>query len=111
MAVCPMQAFAANGVTTVEPKVGDMMDPNLHEALFDIPNPNQDPGTIAVVTKVLCPVQFSNEPQTQCSISCQTSLAKDHHCFLRHVLNVLQKGYMLNGRVIRPAEVGTVRKA
>ena len=47
-----MQAFEANGVTKVEPKVGEMMDPNLHEAMFDIPNPNQDPGTIAVVTKV-----------------------------------------------------------
>ena len=28
------------------------MDPNLHEALFDVPNPSQEPGTIAVVTKV-----------------------------------------------------------
>lgn len=47
------QAFESNGVTKVEPKVGDTLDPNLHEALFDIPNPNQEPGTIGVVTKVL----------------------------------------------------------
>ena len=48
-----MQAFQANGVTKVEPKVGDRMDPNLHEALFDIPDPNQEPGTIGVITKVV----------------------------------------------------------
>lgn len=59
-----MQAFEANGVTKVEPKVGEMMDPNLHEAMFDIPNPNQDPGTIAVVTKV--PISPTCEPQTLC---------------------------------------------
>jgi hypothetical protein len=65
LSACPAcaQAFESNGVTKVEPKVGDSLDPNLHEALFDMPVPNQEPGTIGVVTKVLAsPLLLAKAP-------------------------------------------------
>ncbi|CAK0780663.1 hypothetical protein CVIRNUC_005131 [Coccomyxa viridis] len=64
------KALNANGVQKLTAEVGQKLDPNQHEAMFDIPNPDAEPGTIAVIVK---------------------------------------PGYTLNGRVIRPVEVGTVR--
>ncbi len=47
-----MQVLSANGVSKVTAEVGQQMDPNLHEAMFDIPNPDAEPGSIAIIVKV-----------------------------------------------------------
>ncbi|PNH01718.1 GrpE, mitochondrial [Tetrabaena socialis] len=64
-----MKVLKQNGVERYDP-AGQPFDPNLHNALFDVPDPSKDNNIIAMVTK---------------------------------------KGYKLNDRVIRPAEVGVVR--
>ncbi|CAL8468666.1 g8206 [Coccomyxa elongata] len=61
----------ANGVEKIDPTLGEKLDPNKHEAVYQVSDPTKEPGTIAAV---------------------------------------LKKGYSLNGRVLRPAEVGAVRK-
>jgi len=43
--------FAKEGVTRYDP-AGDAFDPNLHNALFEVPDATKDPGTVAVVIKV-----------------------------------------------------------
>ncbi|GIL90607.1 hypothetical protein Vretifemale_18393 [Volvox reticuliferus] len=58
-----------HGVERYDP-TGQTFDPNLHNALFDVPDSSKENNTIGIVTK---------------------------------------KGYKLNDRVIRPAEVGIVR--
>ena len=42
----------------------EKFDPNLHNALFEIPDPGQKPGTIAVVTKV----SHSSQLRCKCCI-------------------------------------------
>lgn len=32
--------------------MGQKFDPNMHEALFEMPDPSKEPGTVAVVQKV-----------------------------------------------------------
>jgi molecular chaperone GrpE len=49
--------------------LGEKFDPNMHSALFEMPDPSKEPGTVGAVTK---------------------------------------NGYMLNGRVMRAADVGVV---
>lgn len=66
-----LKAFAKNGLIRYG-EVGEPFDPNLHDALFEYPDPNQEVGTIGQVMKA---------------------------------------GFKLNERVIRPAEVGVVKKA
>ncbi len=63
------KAFAKNGLKKFGAK-GEKFDPNLHEALFEYPDPEGEPGNIGQVMKV---------------------------------------GFMLNERVVRPAEVGVVK--
>lgn len=63
------KAFAKNGLKKFG-AVGEKFDPNLHEALFEYPDPNGEAGSIGQVMKV---------------------------------------GFMLNERVVRPAEVGVVK--
>lgn len=65
------KAFAKNGLTKFGAP-GEKFDPNVHEALFEYPDPAGEPGNIGQVMKV---------------------------------------GFMLNKRVIRPAEVGVVKSA
>lgn len=65
------KAFAKNGLKKFGAP-GEKFDPNLHEALFEYPDPAGEPGNIGQVMKV---------------------------------------GFMLNKRVIRPAEVGVVKSA
>ena len=48
-----MQVFKQNGLERYRP-LKQKFDPNLHSALFEIPDPLQKPGTVAVVTKVSC---------------------------------------------------------
>lgn len=63
------KAFAKNGLEKFG-LPGEKFNPNLHEALFEYPDPNGVPGNIG---------------------------------------QVMKKGFMLNSRVLRPAEVGVVK--
>jgi len=65
------KAFAKNGLKKFGEK-GDKFDPNIHEALFEYPDPEGVPGNVGQVMKA---------------------------------------GFMLNERVVRPAEVGVVKAA
>lgn len=65
-----VKAFESHGLVKFG-AVGERFDPNLHEALFEYPDPAQTPGTVGQVMKA---------------------------------------GYLLNKRVLRPAEVGVVKK-
>ena len=64
------KAFEQNGLVKYAAR-GDKFDPNLHDALFEVPDPELEVGTLG---------------------------------------QVLKAGYTLKSRVIRPAQVGTVRK-
>ncbi|PSC75280.1 grpE-like protein, mitochondrial-like [Micractinium conductrix] len=64
-----MKVFAKEGVTRYDP-VNQPFDPNLHNALFEVPDATKEPSTVAVVVK---------------------------------------RGYMLNDRVVRAADVGVTR--
>lgn len=64
------KAFTMNGLVKFG-EVGTPFDPNEHEALYEYPDPDKEPGTIGQVMKA---------------------------------------GFMLNQRVLRPAEVGVVKK-
>lgn len=65
------QAFEKNGVKKINPLKGDKFDPNLHQAVMEVPADDVAGGT---------------------------------------VVNVMQTGYELFGRVIRPAMVATAAK-
>ena len=65
-----LKAFESNGLKKFG-VVGELFDPNKHEALYEYPDPEKTPGTVGQVIKV---------------------------------------GYLLNDRVLRPAEVGVVKK-
>ncbi|MDC7676671.1 nucleotide exchange factor GrpE [Asticcacaulis machinosus] len=65
------QAFEKNGVKKVNPLRGDKFDPNLHQAVMEVPADDVAGGT---------------------------------------VVNVMQTGYELFGRIIRPAMVATAAK-
>lgn len=45
-----MKILAKEGVTRYDP-LGDAFDPNLHMALFQVPDATKEPGTVAVVVK------------------------------------------------------------
>ncbi|KAL7427663.1 hypothetical protein ACHAXM_000943 [Skeletonema potamos] len=63
------KAFAKNGLQKFG-LPGEKFDPNIHEALFEYPDPNGEAGSIG---------------------------------------QVMKKGFMLNSRVLRPAEVGVIK--
>jgi molecular chaperone GrpE len=65
------KAFAMNGLVKYG-AVGEVFDPNLHEALYEYPDPTKEAGTIGLVVK---------------------------------------PGFTLKERVMRPAEVGIIKKA
>jgi len=46
-----LKVFGKHGLTRVDPAAGDKFDPNLHEALFQLPAPEQEDNTVAVVTQ------------------------------------------------------------
>jgi len=46
-----LKVFGKHGLTRVDPAAGDKFDPNLHEALFQLPAPDQEDNTVAVVTQ------------------------------------------------------------
>jgi molecular chaperone GrpE len=64
-----LSRLARHGVKKVEP-LGQKFDPNLHEALFEIPDPNAPAGTVS---------------------------------------QVVETGYQIGDRVLRPAKVGVAR--
>jgi len=66
-----VKALESHGVTKYA-TVGQVFDPNLHDALFEYPDPKGEPGTLG---------------------------------------QIMKKGYMLHDRVLRPAEVGVIKKA
>lgn len=47
----PWQVMEKEGVTRYDP-LGDKFDPNLHNALFEVPDATKEVGTVAVVIKV-----------------------------------------------------------
>ncbi|MHA1525346.1 MAG: nucleotide exchange factor GrpE [Alphaproteobacteria bacterium] len=64
-----MQIFERHGLKRFDP-TGDRFDPELHEAMFEIPDPSQPAGTVA---------------------------------------QVIEAGYMIGDRMLRPARVGIAR--
>ncbi|MFG1345740.1 nucleotide exchange factor GrpE [Xanthobacter autotrophicus DSM 431] len=63
------KALEKHGIRRIEPK-GEKFDPNLHQAMFEVPDPNVPSGT---------------------------------------VVQVVQAGYVIGERVLRPAMVGVAR--
>ncbi|SES74564.1 molecular chaperone GrpE [Oceanicella actignis] len=62
-----LAAFAKNKIEQVTPEIGEKFDPKLHQAMFEAPVPNAEPGT---------------------------------------VIQVMQHGFTISGRLLRPAMVG-----
>ena len=46
-----MKVFKQNGLEAVECDVGTAFDPNVHNAMFEVPTADVEPGTIAAVIK------------------------------------------------------------
>lgn len=46
------KVFTKNKLVQINPVNNEKFDPNLHEALFELPVPNKEPGTVAVVEKL-----------------------------------------------------------
>lgn len=67
-----LNAFAKHKIEKVAPEKGDKFDPNLHQAMFEAPIPDAEPGT---------------------------------------VIEVMQAGFSISGRLLRPALVGVAKSA
>jgi molecular chaperone GrpE len=65
-----LKVLEKHGVKKFEPKKGDKFDPNLHQAMYELPDPTQPAGTVA---------------------------------------QVVQPGYMIGDRMLRPAAVGVAK--
>jgi molecular chaperone GrpE len=65
-----LKVLEKHGVKQYEPKKGDKFDPNLHQAMYELPDPSQPAGTVA---------------------------------------QVVQPGYMIGERMLRPALVGIAK--
>lgn len=46
-----LKIFEKHGLVQIKPKEGDKFDPNVHEAIFRVPIPNKQSGSIEVVSK------------------------------------------------------------
>lgn len=46
-----IKVFNRHGLVKIDP-LGEKFDPNLHEAMFQLPAADKEPGTVAVVTKI-----------------------------------------------------------
>jgi molecular chaperone GrpE len=64
-----LDVFSKHGLTQIDP-LGEPFDPQLHEAMAQVPNPDMEPNS---------------------------------------VMEVMEKGYTLNGRLVRPARVIVVK--
>jgi molecular chaperone GrpE len=67
-----LRVFEKYGIRVIEPQPGEKFDHNFHQAMFEVPNADQPPGTI---------------------------------------VNVMQAGYALKDRLLRPAMVGVAKAA
>lgn len=47
----PSQVFQKNNLFKIDP-LNEKFDPNFHEAMFEVPAPDKEAGTVAVVTKI-----------------------------------------------------------
>jgi len=47
-----LKIFEKNGLVRIKPNEGEKFDPNQHEAIFRVPLPDKESGTINVVTKI-----------------------------------------------------------
>lgn len=47
-----LKIFEKHGLVRINPKEGEKFDPNQHEAIFRVPLPDKESGTINVVTKI-----------------------------------------------------------
>jgi molecular chaperone GrpE len=65
-----LKVLEKHGVKKFEPQKGDKFDPNLHQAMYELPDPTQPAGTVA---------------------------------------QVVQPGYMIGERMLRPASVGVAK--
>ena len=65
-----LKVLEKHGVKKFEPQKGDKFDPNLHQAMYEVPDPSQPAGTVA---------------------------------------QVVQPGYMIGERMLRPALVGVAK--
>jgi molecular chaperone GrpE len=65
-----LKVLEKHGVKKFEPQKGDKFDPNLHQAMYELPDPSQPAGTVA---------------------------------------QVVQPGYMIGERMLRPALVGVAK--
>ena len=65
-----LKVMEKHGIKQFEPRKGDKFDPNLHQAMYEVPNPSQPGGTVA---------------------------------------QVVQSGYMIGERMLRPALVGVAK--
>lgn len=47
-----LKIFEKHGLVQIKPVSGEKFDPNFHEAIFRVPIPNKDSGTIEMVSKI-----------------------------------------------------------
>lgn len=47
-----LKIFEKHGLVQIKPKEGDKFDPNIHEAIFRVPIPNKQSGSIEVISKI-----------------------------------------------------------
>lgn len=46
-----LAAFERHGIKRIEPEIGERFDPNLHEAMFEVPNTGKQGGSIVQVVQ------------------------------------------------------------
>ena len=46
-----LAAFERHGIKRIEPEIGERFDPNLHEAMFEVPGPGKPGGSIVQVVQ------------------------------------------------------------
>lgn len=119
------QVLASEGVSRYDP-AGEEFDPNRHNALFEVPDATKPPRTVAVVVKVrgrtAAPgaegppcggrggpgVERLRTPAAALRRSTKAPRSRAHCCRTR-LPAPSQRGYLLNERVVRAAEVGVTR--
>ncbi|RNA05610.1 hypothetical protein BpHYR1_034897 [Brachionus plicatilis] len=47
-----LKIFEKHGLVQIKPTSGEKFDPNLHEAIFQVPITNKESGTVAIVSKI-----------------------------------------------------------
>lgn len=86
------RVFARHGVTTIDP-LHQRFDPNLHNALYEIPLSSIKSTTSSGTTQ-------TKDGSTVSPTSIEPGM----------IVKVQKKGYLLHHRVIRPADVGVARQ-